>query len=353
MILHTDYFLRAKFTQRHKHFFFVDSSDQKFVLFQNLLGCVHCYSSPHFIWTNSWLDWRILFVKLHTDTVLSAKFDNDMSTLFVDDLDQKFLLFKNLLWFVHSYSSPPFNWTGSWLDGRTHFLKLHTDTFLSAKFDNDMSSFFVDKPDQKFLLFKNFLGCIHSQSNPHFIWTSPWIDWRKLYVKLHTDSFLSAKFVNNISKFFLENPDGKFFLFQSPMWRLHSYSSPHFNWTSCWLDWRTFFVKLHTDTFLSAKFDNDMSSFFVDKPDQNFLRFKNLLDCIHSQSIPLFNWTSPWLDWRKLYVKLHTDTFLSAKFGNNISKFFLDNPDGKFFPFQSLLWRLHFYSSPRFNWTSW
>ena len=34
---------------------------------------------------------------------------------------------------------------------------MHTDTFLSAKFDNDMSIFFVDSPDQDFVLcFRNY-----------------------------------------------------------------------------------------------------------------------------------------------------------------------------------------------------
>ena len=202
MILHTDYFLRAKFTQRHKHFFFVDSSDQKFVLFQNLLGCVHCYSSPHFIWTNSWLDWRILFVKLHTDTVLSAKFDNDMSTLFVDDLDQKFLLFKNLLRCVHSYSSPHFNWTGSWLDWRTLFVQLHTDNFLSAKFGNNLSKFFVDNPNQKFFSISEPTEKQPLLFSLHFIWTSPWLDWKTPFVILHTDNFLRAKFTQRNKHFF-------------------------------------------------------------------------------------------------------------------------------------------------------
>ena len=141
MILHTDIFLRAKF-DNDINTFFVDNPDQKFVLFQNLLGCVHSHSSPHFIWTSHGLDWRTHFLKLHTDTFLSAKFDNEMSTLFVDDLDQMFLLFKNLLRCVNFYSRPHLIWTSSWLHGRTNFVKLLTDTFLSAKFDNDMSSFF-------------------------------------------------------------------------------------------------------------------------------------------------------------------------------------------------------------------
>ena len=32
-------------------------------------------------------------------------------------------------------------------------MKLHTETFMSANFDSDMSTFYLDNPDQKFFLF--------------------------------------------------------------------------------------------------------------------------------------------------------------------------------------------------------
>ena len=182
-------------------------------MFKNLLGWIHSHHNPHFIWTSPWRDWRTIFVKLHTDTFFSAEFDNDISSFFVDKPDQKFLRFNNLLDCIHSHSSPYFIWTSHGLDWRTHFVKLHTDTFLSAKFDNDMSTLFVDDLNQKFLQFKNLLRCVHSYSSPHFIWTSSWLDWRTLFVKLHTDTFLSAKFDNDMSSFFVDGPDQKFLLF--------------------------------------------------------------------------------------------------------------------------------------------
>ena len=350
VMLPTDNFLRAKFDNDVKTFS-VDNPDQKFVLFQNMLGCAHSYSSPLFIWTSSWLDWRILFVNLHTDTFLSAKFDNNISNFLLDNPEEKFFLFQCLFWSVHSYSSPRFIWKSSWVDWRTFFVKLHADTSLSAKFDNDISTFFVDKPDKKFLLFQNLLGCVHCYSSPHFFWTISWLDWRTRFVELHTDTFLSAKFGNDMSTFFVDKPDKKFLPFKNLLGCQNSYSSPHSIWTSPGLDWRTHFVKLHTDTFLSAKFDNDMSTFFVDKPEKKFLLFKNLLGCIHSHSSPHFIWTIPWLDWRTLFVELHTDTFLGAKFANNLSKFFLDNPDQKFFHFRTY-WERALVFSPHLIWTS-
>ena len=190
-----------------------------------------------------------------------------------------------------------------------------------------MSTFLVDNPDQKSLLLQNLLGCLRSYSSPHSIWTRPRLHWKTLFMKLHTDTLLSAKFDNDISTFFVDNPDQLFVLFQHPLGCIHFYSSPHSIWTSTWLDWETLFVKLRTETFIGAKFDKDMSTFLVDNPDQKFLLLQNLLGCLHSYSRPHSIWTSPWLDWKTLFVKLHTDTLLSAKFDNDMITFFVDNPD--------------------------
>ena len=259
-------FYRRQIWQRHEYFF-VEDPYQNFIQFQNLIGSVHSYSSPHSIRTSPWQDWKALFVKLHTETFLGANFDNDMSTFFVDNPDQKLLLRLNLLECILSYSSPQSIWTSPWLDCKTLFVKLHTETFIGAKIDNDMSNIFVDIPDQSFLLLQNLIGWIHSFSSPHFIWTSPWLDWKTLIVKLHTETFIGAKFDNDISNIFVDNPDQWVLLFQNLLGCIHSYSSPHSIWTSPWLDWKTVFVKLHTNT-LSAKFDKDMSTFFADNPDQ-------------------------------------------------------------------------------------
>ena len=266
--------------------FFVDNKIKNSFRFK-LLVRVHSYSSPHSVWTSSWLDWKSLFLKLHTDTFLSVNFDNDMSTVFVDNPDQKLFLFQKLLRCIHSYSSPHFIWTNSWLDWRKLFVKLHTENFIRAKSDNDMSTFFVDNQDQTILLFQNLLFCIHSCSSPHFIWKSSWLDWKTLFVKLHTDTFFKRKIWQRHENFFVDNQIKNSFWFKLLV-SIHSYSSPHSVWTSSWLDWKSLFLKLHTDTFLSAKFDNDLSTVFVDNPDQKILSFQNLLGCIHSTLALIF-----------------------------------------------------------------
>ena len=348
--LHTETFIGAKIDNDLSNVF-VDIPDQSFLLLQNLLGWIHSYSSPHFIWTIPWLDWKTLIVKLHTETFIGAKIDNDMSNIFVDNPDQKHLLLQNLLECIHFYSSPQSIWTGPCLDWKTLFVKLHTETFIGAKFDNDISNIFVDNPDRKFVVLQNLLGWVHSYSSPHFIWTSPWLDWKTLIVKLHTETFIGAKIDNDMSNIFVDIPDQSFLLLQNLIGWIHSYSSPHFIWTSPWLDWKTLIVKLHTETFIGAKFDNDMSTFLVDNPDQWVLLFQNLLGCIHSYSTPHSIWTSPWLDWKTLIMKLHTETFIGAKIDNDMSNIFVDNPDQKHLLLQNLLECIHFYSSPQSIWT--
>ena len=190
-----------------------------------------------------------------------------------------------------------------------------------------MSNFFVDNPAQKLLLFGRLLGCFNSYSGPHSIWKCPWPAWKTFFVKLHNGAFLSAKFLsadfdNDLSIFFVEHPDQKNHLVKSLIGCIHSNSSPHFIWTSRSLDWRTLFVKLHTDIFLSANFGDDMSKFSEDTPDQKIFLFQNLLGCRHSYSSPHSSWTCPWLAWRTLFVKLLTNTSLSAKFDNDMRKIF-------------------------------
>ena len=94
-------------------------------------------------------------------------------------------------------------------------MKQLTDNFLCAKFHNEESTFFVENPDQKFFLFQNLLVCIHSCSSPHSIWSPPWLVWYTLFVKLHSDTFLSAYLDIDMSIFFVENQIKKSFRFRT------------------------------------------------------------------------------------------------------------------------------------------
>ena len=148
-------------------------------------------------------------------------------------------------------------------------MKLHTETFIGAKFDNDISTFFVDNPEQIFFLFQNLIGCINSYSSTHFIWTSSWLDLKTFFVKLLTDTFWGQKLTTTWVLFSWTNQIKKILLFHNLIVCIQPYFSPHSIWTSLWVDWKTLFVKLHTETFIGAKFDNDMSPFSRRQPRAN------------------------------------------------------------------------------------
>ena len=250
--------------------FFVENPDQKFLLFQNLLGCIHSNSCHHFIRTSSWLVWTTLFVNLHTENFLSAKDDNDMNTFFEATPDQKFLLFKKLLGWLHS--RPHFIWTSPWLEWKTFFVNLaYRDLHRRKiwKFDNNMSTFFVENPDQKF------------HSCHHFIWKSSWLVWKTLFVNLQTETYTDAKFDNDMSTFFRRKPTSKIPSVSEPtrMDTLELLPSFHLNKFITRL--KNTFCEPAYRQFFSAKFDNDMSTFFEATPNQKFLLLKKLLGWLH------------------------------------------------------------------------
>ena len=56
--------------------------------------------------------------------------------------------------------------------------------FLSEKFDNVSSTFFVYTLDQKFFPSQTVLGQWHSSLDPQFIWISHWLGWKAIYIEL-------------------------------------------------------------------------------------------------------------------------------------------------------------------------
>ena len=99
-------------------------------------------------------------------------------------------------------------------------MKLNTDTFIGAKFDNDTSTFFVGNPEQFFFLFQNLIGRINSYSSNHFIWTSPWLDWKTFFLKLLTDTF-EGKNWQRLEYFFHRQPRSKTLSISEPT-RMHT-----------------------------------------------------------------------------------------------------------------------------------
>ena len=176
-------------------------------------------------------------------------------------------------------------------------LKHYLAIFLSAKFDNVSSTFFVYHLGQKFFLYQTVLGQWNSSLDPQFNWTSPWLGWKAIYVETLYSRFLSANF-DNVSSTFFGYPIGqKFFLYQTVLWQWNSSLDHQFNWISPWLGWKAIYVETPYSDFLSAKFDNLSSTFFVYHLGQKIFLYQTELRQWQSSLYSQFNWISPWLSW--------------------------------------------------------
>ena len=131
---------------------------------------------------------KVTFHETAQEFFWARKFDNVLSTFFVDHQYSILSQLQNLLGLWHSYLDPQSIWTSPWLYWKSIFMKLHK-YFLSSKFDNVLSTFFVDHLYPILSLLRNLLGLWHSYLGPQSIWTRPWLDWKSLFMKLHKSIF--------------------------------------------------------------------------------------------------------------------------------------------------------------------
>ena len=68
---------------------------------------------------------------------------------------------------------------------------------------------------------------------------------------------------------------------------------------------KTNFYENAPEYFLSSKSDNLLSTFFSGQLDQQLALHENLLELWHSYVDPEFNWTSPWMYRKSLFMKTH------------------------------------------------
>ena len=253
---------------------------------------------------------KITFHETAQEYFLSSKFDNVLSTFFVDDLYQILSLFQNLLglWYptldlnpfeqVLDKTENNFSWNCTrvffeleiwkrvkyffrrWpisnnisvsettrimtllLRTWTHLKKSLTrlkiafhetaqEYFLSSEFENVLSTFFLDDLYQIFSLFQNLLGLWHSHLGTQPIRTSPWQEWKSLFMKLRncTRVFFELE-IWRVKYFFRRWPIYEILSpFQNLLGLWHFYLGPQPIWTSPWQDWKSLFMKLHKSVF--------------------------------------------------------------------------------------------------------
>ena len=180
--------------------------------------------------------------------------------------------------------------------------------FLSSKFDNVFGTFFVDDLYQILSLFQNLLGIWHSYLGPQTIWTSPWQDWKSLFMKL-TRVFFELENWQRVKYFFRRWRISNIISFSEStrIMALLLRTSTHLNNSLTRLK-----ITSHEtaqECFLSSKFDNVLGTFFVDDLYQILSLFLNLPGLWHSYLGPQPIWTSPWQDWKSLFLKLHKRVF--------------------------------------------
>ena len=96
------------------------------------------------------------------------------------------------------------------------FQETAQEYFLSSKFDNVLSTFFVDHLDGKLALFQNLQRLSQSYAGPHFIWESPSPDWMSLFMKLLKSILMFEHKIWRIKCFFRRPPRRKIISVSKP-----------------------------------------------------------------------------------------------------------------------------------------
>ena len=163
--------------------------------------------------------------------------------------------------------------------------------------------FFRIPPRSKIISLSDFTWTVTLLLDPQFIWISPWLGWKAIYVETLYSEFLSAKFDNVSSTFFVYHLGQKLFHSQTVLGLWHSSLDPQFIWISPWISWKAIYVETLYSEFLSAKFDNVSSTFFVYHLGQKLFHSQTVLEPWHSSLDGQFIWISPWLGWKAIYVE--------------------------------------------------
>ena len=196
--------------------------------------------------------------------------------------------------------------------------------FLSSKFDNVLSTFFVEDLYQILPLFQNLLGLWHSYLGPQPIWTSYWQDWESLFMKL-LKSVFELEIWQRVKYFFRRRPISNITSVseRTRIMTLLLRNSTHLNKSLTRL--KINFLETAREYFLSSEFDNVLSTFFVDDLYQILSLFQNLLGLWHSYLGPQPIWTNLWQDWKSLFMKLHKSIF-ELEIWQRVNYFFRRRP---------------------------
>ena len=179
-------------------------------------------------------------------------------------------------------------------------LKHYIAVFLSANFDNVSSTFFGYSLGQKFFLYQTGIGQWNSSFDHEFNWISPWLGWKPIYVETLYSEFFSAKFDNVSSTFFVYLLGQKLFLYQTVLGQWNSSLELQFNWTSPWLGWKEIYVETLYSRFFERELWQRIEYFFRILPRSKILSLSDW-----NRTVKFLLW--PWIQLNKSLTRLKTN----------------------------------------------
>ena len=162
-------------------------------------------------------------------------------------------------------------------------------------------------------LFKNPLGLWHSYLGPPTIWTSPWQEWKSVFMKLQncTRVFFELEIWQRVKLFFRRWPTSNIISVSEPT-RIMTFllrSSTHLN---------KYLTRLKISFHETAKLRKSMFVLEIRQRVKYFFRrwpTSNIISVSEPTRIMTFLlraqpiWTSTWQDWKSLFMKLHKSVF--------------------------------------------
>ena len=177
------------------------------------------------------------------------------------------LIFEHKIWRIKSFFRRPPRWkiisvskpTGIITVLRRHSIQLKKsftrlkiafqetaqEYFLSSKFNNVLSTFFVDHLDGNLALFQNLQSLSQYYAGPHFIWESPSPDWMSLFMKLLKSILIFEHKIWRIKCFFRRPPRRKIISVSKPTGITTVLSRLSTQLKSPSLDWISLFMRLN------------------------------------------------------------------------------------------------------------
>ena len=232
------------------------------------------------IWTSPWLDWKSLFMKLHK-SIFELEIWQRVKNFFrrspifdIISASEPTRIMTLLL-----RTSIHLNKTLTRL--KVTFHETAQEYFLSSKFDNVLSTFFVDHLYSMLSLLQNLLRLWHSYLGPQSIWTSPWLDWKSLFMKLHKSIF-ELEIWQRVKYFFRRSPIFDIISASEPTRIMTLLLGPSIHLNKSLTILKVTFHETAQEYFLSSKFDNVLSTFFVDHLYPILSLLQNLLGLWHS-----------------------------------------------------------------------